>query len=254
MDLKNCELKNNIIFNKAYLDKSDLIAGVYSKQNLESVVTVSPSSEKQEPFTNTTVNIAKTPFYIYYNIDPNGSLFGNTPCGLKNYTNYMQINMPTIASTASLKSCIPECKSLISQFCPSICSPPNVIDDVEDPYQLGSRWSHLGVLYDGNLISSPPIISNETMYVTSNVENPYQLGSHLSHLGLLYNSSIISSPSINSNETMYVTSNVENPYQLGSRWSSLGVSYNSNIISLPALDSNETIYVTSNDGYLYAFN
>jgi len=122
LGLKNCELKNNIIFNKSYLDKSNLIAGLYSKQNLENVIIVSPSSETQEPYTSTTIDIDNSPFYDYYNIDPNGSLFGNTPCGLKNYTNYMQISVPTIASDESLKSCIPVCNSLPSQVCASVCN------------------------------------------------------------------------------------------------------------------------------------
>ena len=45
------------------------------------------------------------------------------------------------------------------------------------------------------------------MYVTSNVENPYQLGNRWSSLGVSYNSNIISLPSLDSNETIYVTSN-----------------------------------------------
>jgi len=120
--LKNCELKNNIIFNKSYLDKSNLIAGLYSKQNLENVIIVSPSSETQEPYTSTTIDLDNSPFYGYYNIDPNGSLFGNTPCGLNNYTNYMETNVPIIESNASLKSCIPVCNSLPSQVCASVCN------------------------------------------------------------------------------------------------------------------------------------
>jgi hypothetical protein len=120
--LKNCELKNNIIFNKSYLDKGNLIAGLYSKQNLDNIVSVSPSSETQEPYTSTKIDITKTPFYGYYNIDPTGSLFGSTPCGLNNYTNYMQINVPIIASADSLKACIPVCNSLPSQVCASVCN------------------------------------------------------------------------------------------------------------------------------------
>lgn len=32
--------------------------------------------------------------YTLYTIDPKGELFGNTPCGLNNYVNYMVINVP----------------------------------------------------------------------------------------------------------------------------------------------------------------
>ena len=38
--------------------------------------------------TPTTINPNRV-FYLTYNIDPDGSLFGNTPCGINNYPNYM---------------------------------------------------------------------------------------------------------------------------------------------------------------------
>ena len=122
LSLKNCELKNNLIFNKSYLDKTNLIAGLYSKENLEGIVTVSPSSETEPPYSSTTIDISNSPFYGYYNIDPEGALFGNTPCGIKNYSNYMQITVPIIDSNESLKSCIPLCNSFSSQVCTSVCN------------------------------------------------------------------------------------------------------------------------------------
>jgi hypothetical protein len=37
---------------------------------------------------NTAINIGITPFYRYYNIDKDGTLFGKTPCDENNFVNY----------------------------------------------------------------------------------------------------------------------------------------------------------------------
>jgi hypothetical protein len=128
LDLKNCELKNKIIFNKSTLDKTNLIAGLFSNENLEGVTTICTTGEV-DPETNlptcineaTIIDLKKQPFYGYYSIDPTGALFGNTPCGLNNFTNFMQINLPTISSNASLKNCIPYCNTTQEQICNSVC-------------------------------------------------------------------------------------------------------------------------------------
>jgi hypothetical protein len=70
-------------------NKYDLIAGNYAKQNLNSIVTVSPSYELKSPYTTTTIN-PNVSFYTNYNIDPEGALFGNSECGLNNWTNFMK--------------------------------------------------------------------------------------------------------------------------------------------------------------------
>ena len=69
-------------------NKYDLIAGNYATQNLSNIVTVSPSNELKTPYTSTTIN-SNVSFYTNYNIDPEGVLFGNSPCGLNNWTNFM---------------------------------------------------------------------------------------------------------------------------------------------------------------------
>ena len=99
IDLKNCELKYNILFNKSYLDKRNLIAGQYSNENLEGVITVSSSNETEEPYNETNILPSNNvPFYVDYNIDPTGALFGNSQCGLNNFTNFMQISVPITKS------------------------------------------------------------------------------------------------------------------------------------------------------------
>jgi hypothetical protein len=84
--------------NKRYLlcgekpfNKSDLIAGNYATENLSYIVTVTPASDIEPPYNTTaTINNSSLPFYSNYNIDPNGTLFGNTQCGINNWTNYME--------------------------------------------------------------------------------------------------------------------------------------------------------------------
>ena len=71
------------------LNKSNLIAGLYTKEDLSSVVCLCTVGSNDSCTNTTSVNICKVPFYAYYTIDPNGSLFGNTECGLHNYTRYM---------------------------------------------------------------------------------------------------------------------------------------------------------------------
>jgi hypothetical protein len=71
------------------LDRSNLVAGLYTKEDLSSVVCLCTVDSNHSCTNTTSVNICKVPFYAYYTIDPNGSLFGNTECGLHNYTRYM---------------------------------------------------------------------------------------------------------------------------------------------------------------------
>ena len=92
--LSNKYLANNglIPFNK-----SNLIAGLYSKMDLENVCTLingfpcnnidtSCAACQTAVSTNFTSTV---PFNWTNTIDPVGALFGNTPCGIQNFTKYM---------------------------------------------------------------------------------------------------------------------------------------------------------------------
>lgn len=79
-------------------NKTNLIAGLYSKMNLENVCTLingfpcnnidtSCAACKTAVSINTTSTV---PFNWTNTIDPVGALFGNTPCGIENYTEYMR--------------------------------------------------------------------------------------------------------------------------------------------------------------------
>ena len=78
-------------------DKADLIFGLYSKMELTNVCTVidGPPCDKIDSCDGctavTTIDaspLVTEPFYVTNTIDPVGALFGNTPCGIQNFTNY----------------------------------------------------------------------------------------------------------------------------------------------------------------------
>lgn len=77
-------------------NKTNLIAGQYSKMNLINVCTVSNGSPCSTVdscsgcSTGAIIDVNSTkPFYQVCTIDPQGKLFGKTPCGINNFTNYM---------------------------------------------------------------------------------------------------------------------------------------------------------------------
>lgn len=78
-------------------DKTNLIAGQYSKMNLNSVCTVIdgfPCSQIDscsgcEVGAKVDATTAVEPFYQTNTIDPVGNLFGKTQCGINNFTRYM---------------------------------------------------------------------------------------------------------------------------------------------------------------------
>jgi hypothetical protein len=76
--LTNFPCKNSI--NKANLD-----INLITKMNLLGVPVIANFSGN----TPTTITSGNT-----YNIDPDGKLFGNTICGINNYLNYLQYNLP----------------------------------------------------------------------------------------------------------------------------------------------------------------
>ena len=71
--------------NVSSFNSANLVAGLYTQENLEGVNVLSNNVGS----TPTTISANGYPFYSYYNIDPSGQLFGNTTCGIINFTNYM---------------------------------------------------------------------------------------------------------------------------------------------------------------------
>lgn len=85
-------------------NKSDLVTNLYSKINLQDVCVIGKGNTGINIYDcetgNTGCNMASDydhniPFYQQYTIDPCGKLFGNTLCGINNFTNYVVFYPPT---------------------------------------------------------------------------------------------------------------------------------------------------------------
>lgn len=70
------------------INKQNLNINLITKLNLKYVPVIADLSGNS-PTTITSTSIP----YLTYNIDPSGNLFGNTICGINNYTRYMQYNI-----------------------------------------------------------------------------------------------------------------------------------------------------------------
>lgn len=72
---------------------SNLYNNLYSKENLVDIAVVRPVP----------IDETKIPFYENYNIDPNGSLFGNTSCGATNYLEYNHFSLQSFTPPTPTK-------------------------------------------------------------------------------------------------------------------------------------------------------
>jgi len=61
----------------------------YTKLDLKGVEVLQLNNPKTVP---TNITSISKPFYEIYTIDPEGELFGKTPCGLNNYKKYLVYN------------------------------------------------------------------------------------------------------------------------------------------------------------------
>ena len=77
------------------LNKTNLVYGLYSKENLKYVTPI--SSNTLQPTAVSVIQPSSVPFYQYYIIDQKGELFGNTQCGENNFVNYMEPLNSTIS-------------------------------------------------------------------------------------------------------------------------------------------------------------
>ena len=89
---------NYLVNNKLLsFNKSGLVAGIYSKMDLKNVCTLingfpcSKIDSCTACMSAVSIDTASTvPLNWTNTIDPVGSLFGNTPCGIDNFTDYMK--------------------------------------------------------------------------------------------------------------------------------------------------------------------
>lgn len=84
---------NNLGFypNTNSIDKTQLYINLITKIDLsENIPVISDLTGNVSPVI---IDTNLTPF-LNYNIDPSGVLFGNTPCGINNYENFILYNPP----------------------------------------------------------------------------------------------------------------------------------------------------------------
>lgn len=90
--------KSNYLFNKCIsrsFNKTNLNVNLFTKLDLKDVKVIADTSTGQSPvFINL---VTKNPPYITYTIDPCGTLFGNTICGVNNFQNYVVYNKPYVS-------------------------------------------------------------------------------------------------------------------------------------------------------------
>jgi hypothetical protein len=84
--------------------KTNLTNGLITKLDLKDVSVIKNTKTGQSP---TTISSSSIP-YLDYTIDPSGSLFGNTICGLNNFENYVVYNFNNINNITSNNNTISE--------------------------------------------------------------------------------------------------------------------------------------------------
>ena len=84
-------IDQNEIDNVPPFSKTDLVSRLYTAANLENVLTISRGISI---LCDNVVGVSESPcepLYQNYRIDPDGDLFGATPCGINNYINYVEL-------------------------------------------------------------------------------------------------------------------------------------------------------------------
>jgi hypothetical protein len=75
------------------IDKNDLYINLITKLDLSSNYDVIPILDTSGNIIPAIISSGPQS-YTRYNIDPSGNLFGNTICGINNFTNYLVYNPP----------------------------------------------------------------------------------------------------------------------------------------------------------------
>jgi len=84
-------IDQNEIDNVPPFSKTEIVSRLYTTANLENVLTI---SKGVSTLCDNVVGVSETPcepLYQNYRVDPDGDLFGATPCGINNYINYVEL-------------------------------------------------------------------------------------------------------------------------------------------------------------------
>jgi len=84
-------IDQNEIENVPPFSKTDLVSGLYTTVNLCDVLAI---KKGVSVLCDNVVGVSDSPcepLYQNYRVDPDGDLFGVTPCGINNYINYVEL-------------------------------------------------------------------------------------------------------------------------------------------------------------------
>lgn len=84
-------IDQNEIENVPPFSKTDLVSGLYTTVNLCDALTI---KKGVSVLCDNVVGVSDSPcepLYQNYRVDPDGDLFGVTPCGINNYINYVEL-------------------------------------------------------------------------------------------------------------------------------------------------------------------
>ena len=110
------------------INEANLVAGLYTESDLSGVAVVCDVSG-DACITPTAINSLSVPFYEHYLIDPDGQLFGNTPCGMTNFTKYMSVPVISILGSPIDLIAIAEIGSVLLSWTAPMTSDRSPITD-----------------------------------------------------------------------------------------------------------------------------
>jgi len=72
-----------------FFNKSELYSGLYTKLDLRDLSGNTPVISNLTGSFPVNIDTSSIAPFLEYNVDPSGNLFGNNPCGIDNYFNYV---------------------------------------------------------------------------------------------------------------------------------------------------------------------
>ena len=110
------------------INEANLVAGLYTESDLSGVAVLCDVSG-DACITPTAISSLDVPFYEHYLIDPDGQLFGNTPCGMTNFTKYMSVPVISILGSPIDLIAIAEIGSVLLSWTAPMTSDNSPITD-----------------------------------------------------------------------------------------------------------------------------
>lgn len=149
---------NKVKNNNSFFDFSQLYAGLYTILDFKSndtnnnpVEIIKNNITGESPTTIIPKDKMCVPYYQVYSIDPNGSLFGRTPCGYLNYMNFVRFKLQN-------KICVnvpPKHEPLISD-CDTVISGESI-------YTKSENCDDKSEIIDAHIVECETVVSCSTL-------------------------------------------------------------------------------------------